>query len=97
MDRLRSNPKVHIVHNADDFLAERKSIEGLKEALGDQMTLYPYGGHLGNLWYPENKKSALRFFRADSKMASFLDDPEPPQRAEWTNVATPTRLPLARQ
>jgi hypothetical protein len=62
MDRLRSNPKVHILHNVDDFLAERKSIEALKEALGDQVTLYPYGGHLGNIWYPENKKTVLRFF-----------------------------------
>jgi hypothetical protein len=62
MDRLRSNPKVHILHNVDDFLAEKKSIEALKEALGDQVTLYPYGGHLGNLWYPENKKTILRFF-----------------------------------
>ena len=63
LDRLRGNSKVHIMHNADDFLADRKSIEELKEALGDQMTLYPYGGHLGNLWYPENKKYVLRLFR----------------------------------
>ncbi len=62
IDRLRSNPKVHIMHNLDDFFAERKSIEALKEALGDQVTLYPYGGHLGNIWYPENKKAVLRFF-----------------------------------
>ena len=62
MDRLRSNPKVHILHNVDDFLAERKSIEALKEALGDQVTLYPYGGHVGNLWYPENKKTIAKFF-----------------------------------
>jgi hypothetical protein len=53
---------VHILHNLDDFFAVRKSIEALKEALGDQVTLYPYGGHLGNLWYPENKKTVLRFF-----------------------------------
>jgi hypothetical protein len=63
VDRLRGNPKVHIVHNADDFLAERKSIEALKEDLGKQVTLYPYGGHLGNLWYPENKEHALRYFK----------------------------------
>ena len=62
MDQLHSNPKVHILHNVDDFLAERKSIEALKETLGDQVTLYPYGGHLGNLWYPENKKTVLKFF-----------------------------------
>jgi hypothetical protein len=64
MDRVRGNRKVYVVHNADDFLAERRSIEALKDALGDQMTLYPYGGHLGNLWYDENKQFALKFFHA---------------------------------
>jgi hypothetical protein len=63
VDRLHVNPRVHIMHNADDFLAERKIIEALKETLGDKMTLYPYGGHLGNIWYPENKEYALRYFR----------------------------------
>ncbi|HEX9284505.1 MAG TPA: hypothetical protein VF879_02450 [Nitrospirales bacterium] len=62
-DRLRGNARVHIMHNADDFLADRQSIEALKEALGDQVTLYPYGGHLGNLWYPDNKEYALRLLR----------------------------------
>jgi hypothetical protein len=61
--RLRGNRKVQIMHNADDFMAEKKSIVALKEALGDQVKLYPYGGHLGNLWYPENKEYALRYFR----------------------------------
>ena len=63
LHRLRDNPKIQILHNVDDFLAERKSIEALKDVLGDRVTLYPYGGHLGNLWYPENKAYALRFFR----------------------------------
>lgn len=63
VNRLRNNPKVHILHNADDFLAERKSIEALKDALGDQMTVFPYGGHLGNLWYSENKEYAVKLFQ----------------------------------
>jgi predicted alpha/beta-fold hydrolase len=63
MDRLRGNPKVHILHNADDFLAERRAIEALKEALAEQVKLFPRGGHLGNLWFPENKQYALEFFR----------------------------------
>ena len=63
LDRLRDNPKVHIMHNVDDFLINRKSIEELKETLRDRVILYPYGGHLGNLWYPENKKDALRIFK----------------------------------
>jgi hypothetical protein len=63
VNRLRDNPKVHIVHNADDLLVERKSLEGLKEALGGQVVIYPYGGHLGNLWYAENKEYAVKLFR----------------------------------
>jgi hypothetical protein len=49
------------MHNADDVLAERRAIEELKETLGDQMTLYPYGGHLGNLWFRTNREDMLRF------------------------------------
>jgi hypothetical protein len=66
LDRLRGNPNVRIIHNADDFLADRPSLEELKDVLGDQMTLYPYGGHLGNLWYAENRESVLRFFQTVS-------------------------------
>jgi hypothetical protein len=63
LDRLRGNPRVHIMHNADDFMVDPKSIEELKQALGDQVTLYPYGGHLGNVWYPENRAYMLKRFR----------------------------------
>jgi hypothetical protein len=63
LDRLRGNPRVHLMHNADDFMSERNSIEELKQALGDQVTLYPYGGHLGNVWYPENREHVLKLFR----------------------------------
>ena len=52
-----------IVHNADDFLAEPKSIEELKEVMGARMVLYPSGGHLGNLWYRETKNYVLGLFR----------------------------------
>src|SRR5216683_6313879 len=36
LERLRGNAKVHIVHNADDVLVDKTSIEELKAALGDQ-------------------------------------------------------------
>jgi hypothetical protein len=64
LDRLRGNTNVQIMHNADDVIADRKSIQELKETLGDQVTLYPYGGHLGNLWYSDNKEYVLRYFSA---------------------------------
>ena len=64
LERLRGNPRIQIMHNADDFTSERHAIEGLKAALGNQVMLYSYGGHLGNLWYPENKDCVLRRFRS---------------------------------
>ena len=64
LDRLRDNPKVHIMHNADDVFTDKESIDGLKEILGDQVTIYSHGGHLGNLWYWENKEQALEFISA---------------------------------
>ncbi len=64
LDRLRGNSKVQIVHNADDPLTDKKSIEELKDTLGDQVMVYPYGGHLGNIWYPQNREFALRLFKS---------------------------------
>jgi hypothetical protein len=63
LDRLRANPRVHIMHNADDVLADRAAIEELKAAMGEQMTLYPSGGHLGNLWFAHNQEDILRYFQ----------------------------------
>lgn len=64
LDRLRGNERVYIVHNADDPLSPRSSILELRKVLGDQVTMFPYGGHLGNLWYPENKELVLRILGA---------------------------------
>ena len=66
LDRLRGNPRVHIAHNADDPLTARQSILDLRRALGDQVTVFPHGGHLGNLWYPDNKELMLRILGANS-------------------------------
>jgi pimeloyl-ACP methyl ester carboxylesterase len=64
LGRLRANPKVRVMHNADDVLAERQSIEALSESLGHRMMVYPHGGHLGNLWFPPLQLDALKFFRS---------------------------------
>jgi hypothetical protein len=74
LERLRGNAKVHIVHNADDVLVDRTSIEELKAALGDQVTVFPYGGHLGNLWYSENKEFALRLLKTAPRTRPTSED-----------------------
>lgn len=39
-----------------------RKIAELKAALGDRMTVYPFGGHLGNLWYQQNRDAILALF-----------------------------------
>jgi hypothetical protein len=68
LDRLRDNPRVYIMHNSDDFLTNRKSIDELKAALDDRLVLYPYGGHLGNVWYPQNKREALNILKTKPEL-----------------------------
>ena len=51
------------MHNADDVLTERGSVDELKSVLGDRMILYPLGGHLGNLWFQENREAIVALFR----------------------------------
>ena len=66
LEQLRANPRVHIVHNADDILTTRQSIRALQQALGPRVVVFPYGGHLGNLWYSDNTEYMLRTFGAGS-------------------------------
>ncbi len=63
LEQLRGNPRIYIMHNTDDFLAGPKSIEQLKDVLGDHVILYPYGGHLGNLWFPQNRAAVRRLLK----------------------------------
>src|SRR5260370_39438742 len=44
LKQLRDNPRVHIVHNADDVLTTRQSIRPLEQALGARVGVVPYGG-----------------------------------------------------
>ena len=71
LEQLHSNPRVHIVHNADDVLTTPQSIRELKRALGARVTVFPHGGHLGNVWYPDNRDYALRVLGARSTTSRY--------------------------
>ena len=49
-ETLKTNKKIRVVHNADDFLIAQKDREWLEKALGDRILLFDKGGHLGNLY-----------------------------------------------
>jgi hypothetical protein len=42
--------------DTDDFIVTPEQIQQMQQALGDRMTVYPLGGHLGNLWFEPNKQ-----------------------------------------
>ena len=61
---LRADPRVLVFHNADDFLVNEAQVAYLREVFGPRLTLYPHGGHVGNLWFPANRDAILEAFGA---------------------------------
>ncbi|MGR9087439.1 MAG: alpha/beta hydrolase [Gammaproteobacteria bacterium] len=57
-----ANRNVFLMHNLDDFLLSQDDIAFLEKTFGDRAKFYPYGGHLGNLWYPDNQRGVLGIF-----------------------------------
>lgn len=59
---LRSNERIFLMHNEDDFIVDKNELEYLRSVFGERMTIYAHGGHLGNVWYPENLEAVLKLF-----------------------------------
>ena len=51
---LRSSPKISVMHNADDVILKPGEIDFFREVFGDRATIYPHGGHCGNMNYRDN-------------------------------------------
>jgi predicted alpha/beta-fold hydrolase len=62
-DYLHDSSKIGVMHNADDVILGPGDIGFLRKTFGDRLTLYPYGGHCGNLNYRVNSDAILEFFR----------------------------------
>lgn len=60
---LRNDPRVLLMHNADDFIVSASQLAWLQDVFGARMKLYSYGGHIGNIWYPENLEAIMGTFR----------------------------------
>ncbi|MGZ8173324.1 MULTISPECIES: alpha/beta hydrolase [Methylobacter] len=60
---LENNRSVFLMHNLDDILVSAEDVAYLEKVFGKRATVYPHGGHLGNLWYPENKEHLLDVFK----------------------------------
>ncbi|MGB5588055.1 MAG: alpha/beta hydrolase, partial [Gammaproteobacteria bacterium] len=61
---LRNTDKVGLSHNADDIIMDASEIEWLEDVFGDRATIWPRGGHCGNMAYRANVEHMLAFFGA---------------------------------
>jgi pimeloyl-ACP methyl ester carboxylesterase len=59
---LQNQSNIFVMHNEDDFIINAEDISFLKNTFGSRLTLYPKGGHVGNLWYKENLEKILSTF-----------------------------------
>jgi pimeloyl-ACP methyl ester carboxylesterase len=57
-----ADPKISLFHNQDDFIVSEEQLGFLRSVMGERMRLYSRGGHLGNLWYPQNLEAILDYF-----------------------------------
>ena len=48
--------------NRDDMILGEGDIAFLEKTFGERATIYPTGGHCGNLSYRENVETMLEFF-----------------------------------
>ena len=62
-DYLKSSSKIAVMHNADDVILGPGDLGFLRKTFGDRLTVYPLGGHCGNLNYSVNSDAMLEFFR----------------------------------
>ncbi|MBO7741661.1 MAG: VacJ family lipoprotein [Victivallales bacterium] len=57
---LAANPRVRLIHNANDFLLQEGDGQWLKNLFGDRAEIFPDGGHLGNMYLPEYRKLVVK-------------------------------------
>mgnify|MGYP001560185234 CR=1 FL=1 len=46
--------------NEDDFLLQKDDVPRLRRLLGDRLTVFPRGGHLGNLGDPKVQDAIMQ-------------------------------------
>ncbi|BBA33926.1 uncharacterized protein sS8_1972 [Methylocaldum marinum] len=60
---LSGDPTVYLMHNADDFLVSEVDLAFAERIFGERAIIYPRGGHLGNLWYTQNRRDILTMLK----------------------------------
>ena len=59
---LRESNKIALMTNADDIILAPGEIDYLRDVFGARATIYPRGGHCGNLEFRDNVAHMIDFF-----------------------------------
>ena len=62
-DYLHNSKKIEVMTNADDIILEPGQVHFFKRVFGDRATIYPKGGHCGNMDYKDNVAHMVNVFR----------------------------------
>jgi hypothetical protein len=64
-DYLVTAQKIGVISNADEIILTQEDIDFLAETFGSRATIFPSGGHLGNVQHRDYVAHMLTFFGAD--------------------------------
>lgn len=62
-DFLRDADNIYVTHNEDDLILEPGQIDFFREVFGERATIYPNGGHLGNMTQRDYVAHMIEIFR----------------------------------
>lgn len=66
-DYLRKTDKIAVMHNADDVILEPGEINFIADVFGQRATIYPHGGHCGNMGYRDNVAKMVATFTTEEE------------------------------
>jgi hypothetical protein len=59
---LKNTEKIALMHNEDDIILKSGEIDFFRRVFGDRATIYPSGGHCGNMMYSQFVANMINFF-----------------------------------
>lgn len=62
---LRNDARIGMLHNADDIIMLPGQVDYLAGLLGDRATIYPFGGHCGNMDHRDNVAAMVKWLRGE--------------------------------
>ena len=60
---LKNNPNIHVATNRDEIILAPGELAYLEKTLGSRITVYPTGGHCGNINYKTNVADMISFMK----------------------------------